>query len=581
MAFRRFRSLLGALAVLAASSALAQNYPFPAVSSIPLTPNGSTTPICTVRSAPTSGQAIYDCSGASLVAGALLISGPGGFQVDANGNLTATSCTGCAGTFNNLTLNGGVNSDNQTTLLLNGTQTATGSGAVVGMRVTEVFAPTTATNVDAIQLQHHLGAATANIANFEGLFVAAMTIDAGYAGTTPAITQMEACNSYVDSRAGGTASNPSANFYCFSADPIQNAAAATTGTAHNYQFAAASTTAAAAAGGTVINAAYQAVVPAGGSSGGTTTNYGIYLTGNGGTNGTGTTTNWGVYYNGTADSQLAGGLDNTPIGQTTMANGSFTNLVAFNFSFNSGTTYSGASWGNVSPVFNLLATTLNDTTTGSGGVVNDAAYTIQAPTITNTQGTANTLTTASTLSIAAPVCGSGWTACTNLYSLNSIGMIHGQTGITTIGAASTINANSNFTTSINTGTSTGIVHIADGSGNNQTIIGNGTGLAVFKTPIVSAAGTAFTVASGTGACASSGSLHAGVQAGDFACTGSTGASTVTLTLVATTTSYICWGRDVTTPTTVTQTGAKSTTSVTLTLTSVTANDVIMFGCLGY
>jgi hypothetical protein len=104
--------------------------------------------------------------------------------------------------------------------------------------------------------------------------------------------------------------------------------------------------------------------------------------------------------------------------------------------------------------------------------------------------------------------------------------------------------------------------------------------ASFSGPIVSA-GTAFAVASGTGACATSSTIVAGRQAGHFTCTGATAASTATMTLPATNTAYTCWGRDITTPTTVTQTGALSTTSVTLTLTSVTANDVIQFGCLGY
>lgn len=95
-------------------------------------------------------------------------------------------------------------------------------------------------------------------------------------------------------------------------------------------------------------------------------------------------------------------------------------------------------------------------------------------------------------------------------------------------------------------------------------------------------GTPFTVASGTGACATSSTLVGGVQAGHLTCTGTTGASTVTLTLAAATHGYFCGGRDVTTPTTVTQTGAISATSVTLTLASVTANDVIQFGCgIGY
>jgi hypothetical protein len=95
---------------------------------------------------------------------------------------------------------------------------------------------------------------------------------------------------------------------------------------------------------------------------------------------------------------------------------------------------------------------------------------------------------------------------------------------------------------------------------------------------VASGGTTFAVASGTGSCATTSTLAGGSIAGHLKCTGTTGASTVTLTLPATTTAYVCYGRDVTNPTGVTQTGAESTTSVTLTLTSVTANDVISFGC---
>jgi hypothetical protein len=101
-----------------------------------------------------------------------------------------------------------------------------------------------------------------------------------------------------------------------------------------------------------------------------------------------------------------------------------------------------------------------------------------------------------------------------------------------------------------------------------------------QVPIVSA-GTAFTVASGTGACATTSTVVGGTQAGHLTCTGTTGASTVTLTLSATTTSYSCAGRDITTPTVVTQTGALSTTAVTLTFTSVSASDVVEFHCIGY
>ena len=92
-------------------------------------------------------------------------------------------------------------------------------------------------------------------------------------------------------------------------------------------------------------------------------------------------------------------------------------------------------------------------------------------------------------------------------------------------------------------------------------------------------GSVYTIASGTGACATTSTKVGGSMAGNFTCTGTTGASTVTLTLNAQgSTGVACFGRDVTTPTTVTQTGAISLTSVTLTLTSVSANDVIQFAC---
>lgn len=102
----------------------------------------------------------------------------------------------------------------------------------------------------------------------------------------------------------------------------------------------------------------------------------------------------------------------------------------------------------------------------------------------------------------------------------------------------------------------------------------------YNGPLI-AAGTQFPISGGTGACATQTTKVGGALAGNFTCTGTTGASTVSITLPAATNAYSCQGRDITTPTTVTQTGAVSTTSITLTLTSVTANDVIQFSCLGY
>jgi hypothetical protein len=119
------------------------------------------------------------------------------------------------------------------------------------------------------------------------------------------------------------------------------------------------------------------------------------------------------------------------------------------------------------------------------------------------------------------------------------------------------------------------------SANNVSTLTSTNALIKATVPL-SIAGTTFTVASGTGACATTSTLVGGVQAGNLTCTGTTGASTVTLTLAATTTAYSCTTRDVTTVAdTGSQTGAISTTSVTFTYAAVAANDVIQFSCMGY
>lgn len=112
------------------------------------------------------------------------------------------------------------------------------------------------------------------------------------------------------------------------------------------------------------------------------------------------------------------------------------------------------------------------------------------------------------------------------------------------------------------------------AGTGQINLGN----KVFLQSDLISQGTTFTVSSGTGACATTSTLVGGTIAGHFTCTGTTGASTVTLSLPVSTNEYQCFGRDVTTPTTVTQTGALSSSTATLSFTSVTANDVISFAC---
>lgn len=245
---------------------------------------------------------------------------------------------------------------------------------------------------------------------------------------------------------------------------------------------------------------------------------------------------------------------------------------------------SHASWTTTGLAISGTAQILTDTTV-SGTIPREAAAALPVWTVASTNASV-TISNLDTLYIPTPVGGTNVTV-TNLWSLETAGgaqiagVLNGLAGANISGNNVSLNNSSNFLTNLNTGTSTAGVNIGSGTGNNTVTIGNGTGKTLIKDPLVSAAGTQFTVASGTGACATSSTLNGGVQAGDLTCTGATGASTVTLTLVATTTAYTCWGRDITTPTTVTQTGAKSTTSVTLTFTSVTLNDVVQFGCLGY
>lgn len=144
------------------------------------------------------------------------------------------------------------------------------------------------------------------------------------------------------------------------------------------------------------------------------------------------------------------------------------------FSFNAGTSFSGASWSTTSPVFNGAAMTLNDTT-ASGTVTNETGYSLQAVNFTSTGGASTTITNASTLWVNAPTC-SGGLVCTSLYAASIAGNLKvvGVGSGNVINGPTVINGSVNNATSLNTGSSNAAVHIADGSGNNAIGIGNGT-----------------------------------------------------------------------------------------------------------
>lgn len=97
---------------------------------------------------------------------------------------------------------------------------------------------------------------------------------------------------------------------------------------------------------------------------------------------------------------------------------------------------------------------------------------------------------------------------------------------------------------------------------------------------ITSAGTAATLA-GTGACATRSGQLGGSFAGQITCTGTTGASTLTITPGNTAPNgFTCWANDITH----TLAGSQSTASTTapvMSFTTVTASDVVTFGCIAY
>jgi len=93
-------------------------------------------------------------------------------------------------------------------------------------------------------------------------------------------------------------------------------------------------------------------------------------------------------------------------------------------------------------------------------------------------------------------------------------------------------------------------------------------------------GTQYTIA-GTGACATiTKTGTTGTAVGEFKCTGTTGASTITITLPAATNGWSCSAHDVTTIANTLAEGAGSTTTDTFSGT-VNANDFVKFQCMGF
>lgn len=92
-------------------------------------------------------------------------------------------------------------------------------------------------------------------------------------------------------------------------------------------------------------------------------------------------------------------------------------------------------------------------------------------------------------------------------------------------------------------------------------------------------GTAFTLGTGTGACATASVVAAGAANGEVTCTGTTGASTLVVNLPTATHGWTCSASDITQKTALPE-SAFTTTSATVSG-SVTASDDIVIGCTGW
>lgn len=118
------------------------------------------------------------------------------------------------------------------------------------------------------------------------------------------------------------------------------------------------------------------------------------------------------------------------------------------------------------------------------------------------------------------------------------------------------------------------------------VVGAGTGLpgstaGSFRAASFISGGAAATL-TGTGACATSGTQTGGSMAGRATCTAATAASTLTITPGTTAPNgWVCYAQDQTNRANLLQQTSNTATSCTLTATSVTQNDVIVFSAIAF
>lgn len=130
------------------------------------------------------------------------------------------------------------------------------------------------------------------------------------------------------------------------------------------------------------------------------------------------------------------------------------------------------------------------------------------------------------------------------------------------------------------GADTGVSRSAAGvvSADTSTV---GNGLGSFKGRAFTSSGTAAGL-TGTGACATLSTQTGGSSAGRATCTGTTGASTLTITPgITAPNGWVCYVQDQTTRANLLQQTSTTATACTLTATSVTQNDVVVFSAMAF
>jgi hypothetical protein len=238
--------------------------------------------------------------------------------------------------------------------------------------------------------------------------------------------------------------------------------------------------------------------------------------------------------------------------------------------------------------------------TGAGGAINSGAagqvgyYATSGTTISAASVGGNLILNSGTLQTSQPI--NAQTGTTYTIATTDAGKLltfnNGSANAVSLPSAATLGSGFSFDAqNINTGLVT--ITPASGTVNGQsslslmygegcTVSSDGTNYQISACPSALRQGTFLGVASGTGACATTSTVTAVTYKGKFTCTGTTGISTVTITLPSAPNGYVCSGNDTTTShyTALYQT-ASTTSSCTLGAASVTANDVLNFNASPY